>query len=224
MLQKNMHNRSSGSMGQRLKSLRKSQFLTLVQLAEKSGVSASAISKIENGVTSPTYDVVEKLSFGLGVKLGELFSNTENTTTPKAKLRGWQVVEKRGEADMIETENYTSQYLCSKLKTRSMMPSLTRLKARSIEEFGPLIEHSGEEYLYVLEGKVALHSAFYSVVELEVGDSAYLDSTMGHAYISTSEEPAVILCVCLDRDPVSTLQNLSGMAANQVDHPEPAEN
>ena len=180
--------------------MRKSQHLTLSELAERSDVSTSAISKVENGIVSPTYDIVEKLSFGLGVSLGELFMDTQREPGSDAKLRGWQVIEKRGAADSLETANYSTQYLCTDLKIKSMIPAVTRLKARSIEEFGPLMEHSGEEFLYVLEGKVALHTAFYSPVELEVGDSAYIDSTMGHAYLTTSLEPAVILCVCLGRE------------------------
>ncbi len=60
---------------------------------------------------------------------------------------------------------------------------LTHVKSRSLDEFGPLSRHSGEEWAYVLEGQVIVHTEFYDPVTLDVGQVIYLDSGMGHAYV-----------------------------------------
>ena len=57
------------------------------------------------------------------------------------------------------------------------------------------MRHDGEEFLIVLEGSIRLYTEFYEPIDLEVGDSAYYDSGMGHACVSVSEEDAVILWV-----------------------------
>ena len=55
------------SFGRRLKARRKARHLTLNELSNLSNVSASTISKVENGAVSPTYDVILKLARGLSV-------------------------------------------------------------------------------------------------------------------------------------------------------------
>ena len=183
--------------GQHLKSLRKAQQLTLAELAARSSVSPSAISKIENGVVSPTYDVLVKLTGGLNISFGRLFGDPRPEPAADTGFNGWQIIEKKGRSEKLETPNYSHEYLCTGLKKKAMIPALARLKARSIKEFGPLVHHDGEEFFYVLEGKVALHTSYYATVELEAGDCAYIDSTMGHAYVAASDAPATILCVCV---------------------------
>ena len=182
--------------GERLKSLRKSKRLTLSALSKLSGVSVSTISKVENGAASPSYDVILKISYGLDVSISELAEQKSSPKAQKSNPRGWQVIGRKGESDHIEVQNYSQGYLCSVLKKKVMVPILVDLKARSLKEFGDLISHQGEEFLFVLKGKVRLHSEHYRSAELNEGDYAYIDSTMGHAYVSASEEDAQILCIC----------------------------
>lgn len=184
------------TFGQRLKARRKAHGLTLTELAARSSVSASTISKIENGGVSPTYDVILKLAAGLSISVSEMFGETIPDSNEGPRPTGWQVVGRPDECDLLDTENYEHRYLCSNLKTKRLLPVLVRIKARSIAEFGELVRHEGEEFIYVLRGKIELHSEFYATVVLNVGEYAYLDSTMGHAYVSGTDEDAEILCIC----------------------------
>ncbi|MEO1200933.1 MAG: cupin domain-containing protein, partial [Pseudomonadota bacterium] len=70
------------------------------------------------------------------------------------------------------------------------------LKAHSIEEFGDLLSHSGEEFIYVVSGVIEVHTGGYEHLRLEAGEGVYIDSTMPHAYVSASEEDAVVLGMC----------------------------
>ena len=47
-----------------------------------------------------------------------------------------------------------------------MIPVVTRIRAKSVSEFGELVHHAGEEYIYVLEGRVEIHTEFYDPIVL----------------------------------------------------------
>jgi uncharacterized cupin superfamily protein len=57
--------------------------------------------------------------------------------------------------------------------------------------------HSGEEFIYVLEGGIKVLTEFYDPVVLQVGESIYIDSNMGHVYVTADGcEEAMVLGVC----------------------------
>ena len=76
-------------------------------------------------------------------------------------------------------------------------PLIATIRARTLEEFGEYHRHEGEEFLYVLEGELSLHTDIYAPVCLKKGESIYFDSEMGHAYLSASEEACRILLICV---------------------------
>ena len=86
--------------------------------------------------------------------------------------------------------------MCPELRQKRMIPVIARIRAKSLAEFGDLVQHSGEEYIYVLEGAIAVHTAFYDPVILKSGESIYVDSNMGHAYVAEGCEEATVLGVC----------------------------
>lgn len=92
-------------------------------------------------------------------------------------------------------------YLATDLVKKRMVPILAHARARTLEEFGPLTSHAGEEFLIVLRGEIELHTDQYAPVRLKAGESVYIDSTMGHAYLSVGEGDAEMLCVCSGEEP-----------------------
>src|SRR3546814_4815613 len=54
----------------------------------------------------------------------------------------------------------------SDLRQKRMIPILTRIRAHSAREFGELVRHQGEEFIYVLEGRIEVHSEYYDPVAL----------------------------------------------------------
>ena len=65
-----------------------------------------------------------------------------------------------------------------------MIPVLTKIRAKTSEEFGDLVHHPGEEFVYVLRGSIVVSTEFYDQVVLHEGQSIYIDSNMGHAYLA----------------------------------------
>jgi mannose-6-phosphate isomerase-like protein (cupin superfamily) len=102
---------------------------------------------------------------------------------------------------ILRTPNYEYNYLCVDLSNKRVIPILTRIKAHTMEESGPLLSHSGEEFIYVLEGEIKVHTEHYEPVRLRAGESIYIDSTMGHAYVKVGENDALVLGVCSSEDP-----------------------
>ncbi|MBS9476520.1 helix-turn-helix domain-containing protein [Ancylobacter radicis] len=178
-------------LGVRVRGLRTRAGLTIKQVAERAGISPSAISKIENSLLSPTYDNIIRLAQGLGVDISELFSSAR-----KQAPHGRRSLTRAGGGDYIRTRAYTLEMLCSDLTAKRMQPMKARLRAHEAHEFGSLVAHAGEEIVLVLKGRVTLLTEFYAPVTLEEGDSVYFDSTMGHALLSAGAEDAEIFWVC----------------------------
>ncbi len=177
-------------LGARVRELRKARDWTLEQAAQQAGLARSTLSKIENGQMSPTYDALKKLAVGLEISVPQLF-----TPPSKGQVNGRMAVTKSGDAVQQITTTYEHDLLANALTSKKMLPYRARVRARQMEDFDGWVRHDGEEFLYVLTGRVRLYSEFYEPVELSRGDSAYYDAAMGHNVVSVSAEDATILWV-----------------------------
>lgn len=184
------------NLGQRLKQLRAQKRLSLNELAARAKLSRSTLYKVENSGMSLTYDKLIDLSEGLGVEISELFRPSDEVLGAEATVGGRREVGRRGQGYRITTDNYDSLYLCNEIIHKGLVPMIGRVKARSLGQFGSMSGHPGEEFTYVLEGSIEVHTQLYRPVILNEGDYIYLDSTMPHAYVSRSEEDACVLTVC----------------------------
>ena len=174
----------------RVRELRTAHGWTLAQAAEKAGLARSTLSKIENGQMSPTYEALKKLATGLGISVPQLFtpSRSEKVTARLATSRA-------GEGEPLITTTYEHELLGAGLSRKDMLPYRTRVRARRIEDFDGWVRHGGEEFLYVLTGRIRLYTEFYEPQDLARGDSVYYDATMGHNVISISDDDATLLWV-----------------------------
>lgn len=178
-----------------LKKLRIQKGLTLKEVSERTGYPVSTLSKIENDRVSLTYDKLTRISAGLEVDFSSLFG-AQVDADDAAPLHGRRAITRSGEGRSIESKNYFHLYPATELLHKRLIPIIVEIRARSIEEFGELVRHTGEEYLYVLEGEIDVFTSTYAPARLKTGDSIYVDSTMGHAYVAASSGPCRVLCVC----------------------------
>lgn len=178
------------SIGEQLKSIRVRNKLTLREAANLTQLAPSTLSKIENEQISPTFAVMQKLAAGLNIELPQLF-----TKPAIAQATGRRDVTLKGQGNYHLTSTYEHELLSTQFSHKKMMPYKCRVHARSFDDFGEWVRHSGEEYLLVLEGEVQLITEFYEPVNLVEGDSVYYDAMMGHLLISVSDIDAQILWV-----------------------------
>ncbi|WP_250473849.1 XRE family transcriptional regulator [Caballeronia sp. GAFFF1] len=179
---------SAADLGRRVRQARVAQDMTLETASRMCGVSRSALSKIENGLMSPTFDVLQKIVRGLRIDLGELFGNT---SAPSAS--GRRALTRRDQGQRHAYRGYQMELLATELAHKAMLPFRIRISAHTLDAFDDWGRHEGEEFLYVISGSVCLYSELYAPTHLHAGDSIYFDSRTGHAAISTSEEDAEVL-------------------------------
>jgi transcriptional regulator with XRE-family HTH domain len=187
--------RSPAKPGAMLKSLRIQRGWTLKEVSERTGYPVSTLSKIENDRVSLTFDKLTRISDGLEVDFSRLFGANESAPAASS-LQGRRSVARAGEGKSIESKNYSHLYPAAELLNKRIIPIVVELRARSLEEFGELYQHAGEEYIYVLEGEADVHTSVYAPVRLKAGDSIYLDSGMAHGYVAASDKTCRILAIC----------------------------
>ena len=188
---------------------------TLKQMSDKCGIPVSTLSKVEHGRLTLTYDKLQQVSDRLNLRMSDLFAEEEDDSA--AKVTGRRSIGTIENAVQVTTDNYDYHYLCTDLRHKRMIPIITRIRAQSAKEFGDLVTHHGEEFIYVIEGAIEVHSEFYDPVTLKQGESIYLDSSMGHAYVTAQDcEEAVVLGVCSSADEglLDSLMNLRAGASD----------
>lgn len=180
------------AFGRRLRSLRRDKGWTLAELADRTGLAISTISKAERGIIALTYDRLALLADGVGVDLAAFFDSDGHRFEP-----GSFAVARKGDFKRQETKNYVYDMLFPDLWHKSMSPMMGSLKARELVDFEEFVRHPGQEFLVVMEGTVTVHIEDREAVTLTEGDSIYFDSAIGHLYASDGDHDARILVVCV---------------------------
>lgn len=183
------------ALGDLVRDARKRKGWTLDETGKRAGIGRSTLSKIENSQTKPSFEIVRRLTKALELETPQLFLQSAG----HAGILGRRDVTLKGQGEIKSTPTYVHELLCSDLTSKSMLPYISTIKARAISEYDEWIRHRGEEFMYVLEGTVELHTEHYRPLRLQVGDSIYYDSGMGHCCISVSKEDARVLWVSLER-------------------------
>ncbi len=187
------------TLGTVIRRLRARKGWTLREMSERTDIPVSTLSKVEHDRLTLTYDKLLQLSQKLDIRIGDLFVDAD--AAPDTGVTGRRSIGRLEDAVRVETPNYDYYYLCTELRRKRMVPILTRIRAKSLSEFGDLVSHSGEEYIHVLEGTIVVHTEFYDPITLKTGESIYIDSNMGHAYLAGDDcEEALALGVCSSND------------------------
>lgn len=181
----------SKQLGIRVRELRQARNLTIRALASQSGISANALSMIENGQTSPTISTVQQIANGLNIQLVEFFKLEKNekhiiyvrhTDRPKLELKS-AILENLG-------ENLAGKPISVMVVT--LRPCLSSGRA-------PLV-HSGLEFAYCLNGKILCVVDTVSYL-LEVGDSIVFESRFPHQWQNVSSDISQFIHVLIPSCP-----------------------
>ena len=136
------------TLGTLLRSLRNRNDWTLKEMSERSGIPVSTLSKVEHDRLTLTYDKLQQLSQRLNIRMSELFAEESEGSEPQ--VNGRRSIGNLDQALRVQTSNYDYYYLCTELRRKRMIPIVTRIRAKTAEEFGDLVRHSGEEFIYML--------------------------------------------------------------------------
>lgn len=187
--------------GMALRQIRKEKQWTLAEVSRRTGLPVSTLSKVENDKLSLSYDKLVRICQGLEVDIARLFS-PGLTQGAQSQATGRRIITRAGEGKEIATDNYNHIYPAAELLNKRFNPIIADLQSTTLEDFGELVRHPGEEFAMVLEGTVDFCTELYAPTRLEVGDSVYFDSGMGHAYIRVGDRPAKVLSICSTNESV----------------------
>jgi transcriptional regulator with XRE-family HTH domain len=179
-------------VGAHVRAFRETMGMTVQQFAERTGFSSALLAQIENRMVSP--------SLGTLVKIANTFGTTVSSFIGGKEEREFSIVRKEDRSTVSRVglkeggkSTYTYESLGAGKAGRKMEPFLVRLQPLS----GPSTTrsaHDGEEFLYVLSGKVTVRLGNLSD-DLEEGDCIYYNSTIPHQVHSADEREAIILAV-----------------------------
>lgn len=179
------------AIGRQVRELRKRQRMTGSDLAAQTGLSVGMLSKIENGVISPSLNTLQTLANALRVPLVQLFTGYEEP-------RGAMHV-KAGEAVEVEragTRAGHQYHLLGHIGSNNsgvvVEPYMIVLSTQS-DRF-PTFQHEGIELLYMLEGAVDYRHGD-QIYRLEPGDSLLFDADSPHGPETLLELPAKYLSI-----------------------------
>ncbi len=173
-------------VGNNVREIREEKGYSLRGLAERSGLSLNAISRIERGESSPTVSSLQRLSTALSVPINRFFEMGIEYAT--VLVRKNQRMRTRGEGVLFES-------LGSGLPGQMIEPFIMTLLPGTVGGEEP-ISHAGEEFVYCVEGEVE-----YLVNDewhrLEAGDSLLFQSPQPHMCRNTSLNQAIVLLIIL---------------------------
>lgn len=152
-------------IGLKIKHLRQLKNLTQEELADRCELTKGYISQLENDLTSPSIETLKDLLNALGTTFGEFFEETATDT---------QVVFKKEEYIEKQTDSTTIKWLVPSAQKNSMEPIIIEINPNCQTEND--MPHEGEEFGFVLNGKIELvigkkshivktHETFYYVAD-----------------------------------------------------------
>jgi XRE family transcriptional regulator, regulator of sulfur utilization len=175
---------SEPNVGQRIRSIREQQGLSLRALAERAGLSINAISLIERGENSPTVSSLHLLARALEVSVSTFFEDEHEQVV---------VLTPAGGRLRSQGHGITMESLGIGLSQQQMEPFLVTLEpgAGNIEQ---PITHGGEEFVYCLAGEVE-YSVKSELYRLQAGDSLLFQAGEPHCFHNPGQQPAQFIVV-----------------------------
>jgi transcriptional regulator with XRE-family HTH domain len=173
-------------LGRRIRGLRAERGWTLDELARRSGVTKSYLSRLEDGDRQPSIATLLSLAGAFGIPMPALFEAQrpeENCSIVRAE-----------EASAREGNGLLYTPLTSGALPFNMQPIRVTVSAERTGD--ELYRHDGEEWLYVLSGRLRLILG-EDTHELAPGDAAHFDARMPHRLAALGgRDVELILVAC----------------------------
>jgi transcriptional regulator with XRE-family HTH domain len=177
-------------VGAKIAQVRESRSLSQAQLAERSQLAEALVAQIEAGGLVAGLAPLMKIARALGVRLGVLLEGSEQTGPIVTRAADLAKAPRFAGGTRADRPGMDFHAVATGKSERHMEPFL--IEAYPDAESQPS-SHEGEEFLYVLEGRVEVVYGKESHV-LEAGDSIYYDSVVSHQ-VRALEAPAKLLAV-----------------------------
>lgn len=181
------------NVGGKIKQIRELKNITIEQLAERSSLDSEQIKLIEENIILPSLSPLIKIARALSVRLGTFLDDSEQLGPVLSRSN-----EKNKSASFSNKNSEARSHLdffalASDKSGRHMEPFMVEIHPAALSDY-KTSTHEGEEFIFVLEGKVSVTYGKENYV-LDKGDSIYYDSIVEHHVHCATDEPAKILAV-----------------------------
>ncbi len=169
-------------LGAKLRDMRQRKNLTQEELADRCELTKGYISQLENDLTSPSISTLCDLLNALGTTLSEFFREDPEQ---KIVFTAEEYIEK-------QSEGMVWNWVIPNAQKNMMEPVLVELGSGASTQ--PDFPHEGEEFGYVLEGKIAVvlagkrHAA-------KKGESFYFTADREHFILNTGKGKAKFIWI-----------------------------
>jgi len=183
-------------IGERIKRLRLKKSMGLVELGRHTGLSASFLSQLETGRVVPTLRNLARIAMVFSKDLSYFFESE-----PQAMFRVHRRKDRvRLPQTGVEEPTYFFESLGYMVPDRHMDPYFAEFipLEKNIEPRAHM--HPGYEFLYVLDGELALRHG-ENQCTLSPGDAVYFDASTPHSYVCAGKRPADVLIVTMHQPP-----------------------
>ena len=179
------------AIGREVRAARKTLGITVADLASATGLSVGMLSKIENGNISPSLTTIQALSRALGVPITSFFRRYEEPRNAVFVKAGEGVeLERRG--TRAGHQYRLLGHIGNNASGVSVEPYLITLSKDS--DVFPTFQHSGLEFLYMLEGEVVYRHGD-QLFRMLPGDNLFFDADAQHGPQELVSLPARYLSI-----------------------------
>jgi len=162
------------SIGKQVRIFRKSAGVTLQQLSKQSLLSASMLSKIENGQISASLKTIQLICHALNISITSLFKQHDKDVEPTFIKSGNGLTIERAGSDESRHYQLLGHNVSGSLKVE---PCLITVTSRDYDF--PDFQHKGVEFIYMLKGEMDYYYGT-EIYHFQKGDSIYFDSDKPH--------------------------------------------
>lgn len=171
-------------LGRKLKQERLRRGLTLKDVESRVGISATHLSEVERGKSSPTVGVLDKIARALGTRSSLLIELASGPPLSHTRPGGRRAV--LSADGSVRTESLSDAFPGAEISL--LLKTYAPAPGRHIEARG----HEGEEFVYVVEGKLLVHVGEERHL-LSQGDAIHFKAVRPHAFENPSDETCVTL-------------------------------
>ncbi|MBR0461891.1 MAG: helix-turn-helix domain-containing protein [Erysipelotrichaceae bacterium] len=171
-------------IGKRLKSIRTRNGLTLEELASRSELSKGFLSQLENNITSPSISTLEDITEVLGVSLEAFFKEDKEE----------QIRFNEDDYFVDEKDKSSITWLVPSAQKNEMEPILLELSEGG--ESNIIDPHEGEEFGYVLQGRIELVDLDNDrSTTIKKYETFYLKGEHRHKLVNNSRQNAELIWI-----------------------------
>ncbi len=161
-------------IAQRLQALREIRDLSAREMAEALGMSEAEYLDYESGKNDFSFSFLYSAAGKLGVDIVDLMSGEAPKLSVCSFVKAGQGLK------MARRKEYNYEHLAYIFKNKKMEPFLVTVEPRDVDAKSHLNAHEGQEFDYVVEGRMTLYID-NQALSLKEGDAVYFDARHPHA-------------------------------------------